>query len=176
MLKLDKSQPTQTLAIFLDSTASIDDLNQLALIYSQSYDLSNGQIDFTVDNVKGKYRIGNVSGAQVPSFTGQYDISIYKAVPNGTTDVLWVQIQDDWNDYDYDWNEAVPYTPSALWSQANVVWNTVSQTWSTITIPSYVPAGDALRIIRAWVSGSNGESTNTYVSQNELGTYTTYNG
>ena len=142
MLKLNKSLPTQTLAVYLNTTESLDDL---VFVYSQSYDLSNGTIDFPVSQTKGQYRIGTISGSSVPSPSGQYNIDIYKG-----TEV------------------------SAVWSQVATAWSAYNEVWSTAG--NNVPTGSLLRTIRATVSGSNDVSFTEYVSPNELGTYTTYNG
>ncbi|WP_445780482.1 hypothetical protein [Shewanella sp.] len=145
MLKLNKANPTQTLAIYLDTTASIQELPALVLQYSQSYDLSNGNIEMEVDSIKGQYYIGTISGSQIPSPSGQYDINVYSG-----------SFED------------------AIWSQVAIAWNAYNETWSSAGI--YQPSGDLLRTIRAWVSGSNDSVFTNYVSPNELGTYTTYNG
>lgn len=142
MLKLDKSQTINTIALHLNSVpAGVD---TLVFIYSQSYDLSNGQMDFYVDATKGKYLIGGVSGSQVPSPTGQYDIDIYSGS-----------------------------FVSGVWQTTNVAWSSFNGTWTSNGY--YVPAGDLLRTIRAWISGSNDVPIKEYISSNELGTYTTYN-
>lgn len=98
-----------------------------------------------VDNKKGQYYIGNISGSQMPSPTGQYDIEIYSGSFQG-----------------------------AIWSQVATAWGAYNEVWSTAG--DYQPTGNVLRTIRAWVSGSNDSSIKNYVSPNELGTYTTYNG
>ena len=142
MLKLNKSLPTQTLAVYLNTTESLSDL---VFVYSQSYDLSNGTIDFPVSQTKGQYRIGTISGSSVPSPSGQYNIDIYKG-------------------------SEIP----AVWNQVAVAWNAFDEVWSTAG--TFGPTGSLLRTIRATVSGSNDVSFTEYVSPNELGTYTTYNG
>ena len=142
MLKLNKSNDTQTLAIHLDSTAPI---NALVLSYSPSYDLSNGNIEYFVDNIKGQYYIGTISGSQIPANSGQYDISVYSG-----------SFED------------------AVWSEVAIAFGAYEEKWSSAGI--FNPAGDVLRTMRAWVSGSNDSSFTDYVSPNELGTYTTYNG
>lgn len=142
MLKLNKSNPTQTLAIHLNTTASID---ALVLSYSQSYDLSNGNIEYFVDSIKGQYYIGTISGSQIPANSGQYDISVYSG-----------SFED------------------AVWSEVAIAFGAYEEKWSSAGI--FNPAGDVLRTMRAWVSGSNDSSFTDYVSPNELGTYTTYNG
>lgn len=142
MLKLDKSQTINTIALHLNSVP--ENVEALVFVYSQSYDLSNGQMEFFIDATKGKYLIGDISGSQIPSPSGQYDIDIY----SGSFD-------------------------AAIWNQVAVAWNAYEEHWDAAGY--YVPAGDLLRTIRAWVSGSNDIPTTTYISSNELGTYTTYN-
>ena len=100
MLRLNKSNPAQTIAIHLDTTASVD---SLLLEYSQDYDLSSGQIDFDVNETKGRYRIGIVSGSEVPANSGQYTIDIYSGSFEpaiwGTTPNKWETITDVWSDF-----------------------------------------------------------------------------
>lgn len=100
MLRLNKSNTTQTLAIHLDSTASMD---SLLLEYSQDYDRYNGKIDFDVEQTKGKYRIGTISGSEMPDYSGLYTIDIYSGSFEpalwGTTANKWETITDVWSDF-----------------------------------------------------------------------------
>lgn len=144
MLKLNKANDTQTLAIHLDTTASMAEMPSLVLQYSQSYDLSNGNIEMFVDSVKGQYWIGTISGSQIPAPTGQYNINVY----SGSFD-------------------------DAVWSEVAIAWSAYNEIWSSAGV--FLPSGDLLRTIRAWVSGSNDVALKNYISPNELGTYTTYN-
>jgi len=142
MLKLDKSKAVNNIALHLDTTASIDDI---ILVYSQSYDLSNGTIDFVVAETKGKYRIGGISGSALPSPSGQYNIDVYEGSEQ-----------------------------PAVWSQVATAWDAYNEVWSTAG--EFGITGSLLRTIRAFISGSNDSSFTDYISPNELGTYTTYNG
>lgn len=142
MLKLDKSKAVNTLAIHLNATSSFTDL---ALVYSQSYDLSNGTMPFSVDNIKGQYYIGGVSGSDIPSPSGQYNIDIYQGIAGNPL----------------------------IWNTTATTWATTDKTWN---FSGFSATGSILRSIRAYVSGSNDVSFTDYVSPNELGTYTTYNG
>lgn len=100
MLRLNKSNTSQTIAIHLDTTASMD---SLILDYSQDYDLSSGSIDFDVSETKGKYRIGIISGSSMPSPSGQYTIDIYSGSIEpaiwGTTSQTYSSITDTWSDF-----------------------------------------------------------------------------
>ena len=142
MLRLNKSNDTQTLAIHLDTTASMD---SLVLDYSQDYDLNSGSMGMDIQQTKGKYRIGTISGSIMPDFSGQYTIDIYKG------DVL-----------------------PAVWGTTTEAWNSFIEPWGDAG--KFQKTGDNLRTIRAYVSGSNDVVFNNYVSPNENGKYTTYNG
>lgn len=141
MLRLNKSNTSQTIAIHLDTTASMD---SLILDYSQDYDLSSGSIDMDVAQTKGKYRIGVISGSSMPANSGLYTIDISSG-------------------------SIAP----AIWGTTTDVWSTITSTWSNY---GTISRGATLRTIRAFVSGSNDVVFNNYVSPNESGSYTTYNG
>ncbi len=142
MLKLDKSQDINTIALHLTTTAS---LTEVAFVYSQSYDLSNGEFFGDVPTTKGKYRIVNISGSELPTPSGQYDIDVYEAA------------------------EFAPIT----WAAANFAFGNNPYTWDDAGTKN--KTGNVLRTIRAWISGSNDVSFTNYVTDNEFGTYTTYN-
>jgi hypothetical protein len=142
MLKLDKSQDINTIALHLTTTAS---LTEVAFVYSQSYDLSNGTFFGDVPSTKGKYRIVNISGSELPTPSGQYDIDVYEAEEFG----------------------------AVTWQNANIIWGNNPYTWDAVGDKQIV--GDVLRTIRAWISGSNDVSFTNYITDNEFGTYTTYN-
>lgn len=142
MLKLDKSQDINTIALHLATTAS---LTEVAFVYSQSYDLSNGEFFGDIPSTKGKYRIVNISGSALPTPSGQYDIDVYEAT------------------------EFAPIT----WAAANFAFNNNPYTWDDAGDKN--KTGNVLRTIRAWISGSNELPTTEYISSNEEGTYITYN-
>lgn len=100
MLRLNKSNITQTLAIHLDTTASMD---SLLLEYSQDYDRYSGSMDFEIEQTKGKYRIGTISGSEMPAYSGLYTIDIYSGsfAPAlwGTTPNKWETITNTWSDF-----------------------------------------------------------------------------
>jgi len=106
MLKLNKSNDTQTLAIHLDTTASID---ALVLSYSQSYDLSNGNIEYFVDSRKGQYYIGTISGSQIPANTGQYDINVFSG---SFEDAKWGEVAVAFGAYEEKWSSAGVFLPT----------------------------------------------------------------
>lgn len=100
MLKLDKSKAVNNIALHLDTDASIDNI---IMVYSQSYDLSNGTMDMVVDETKGKYRIGGISGSAIPSPSGQYNIDIFEGdeIP-----AVWNQVAVEWDAYNERWDDA----------------------------------------------------------------------
>jgi hypothetical protein len=108
MLKLDKSQPTSTLAIYLNTTESFDN-DVLVLSLTQSYDLSNSNIEYFVDSEKGQYRVGTISGSQIPSPSGQYNVDIYSG---SFSDAIWSQVAIAWNAYEETWSSAGIYLPT----------------------------------------------------------------
>lgn len=142
MLRLNKSNTAQDVAIYLDTTSSID---SLILDYQQDYDLSSGSIDLDVASTKGKYRIGIISGSEMPANSGQYTIDIFSG----------------------------SFEP-AIWSTTPNTYASVDSVWSNFG--TFQRSSDLLRTIRAYVSGSNDVVFNNYVSPNESGSYTTYNG
>lgn len=147
MLQFNKSEATNTLAVYLDPnyTGSYD---ELILDFTQSYDLSTSVVEGTPLSTTNAYRnwlTFTVSGSEVPSPSGQYDVRIFE----GT--------KED----DLKWNDA-----AVTWMTADVVWEE----------GSVLQRRTFLYEDRALVSGSNEVSITQYLSPNENGTYTTYNG
>jgi len=149
MLQFDKSLTTNTNAVWIETAnTSSGYYNDLAIAYSQSYDLSSGTFDLTTVSSPNMFRnwlIISNSGSDVPVASGQYDIEIYTKA------------------------EAV----EGRWAFTTDVWSTTEQKWATF--------GDAgldtlIYSDRAWISGSNEQEITQYVSSNEYGKYTTYNG
>ncbi len=62
---------------------------------------------------------------------------------------------------------------AAVWNQVATAWDSYDEIWNDAGDEQPV---DLLYSDRAWVSGSNESSITTYISANENGTYTTYNG
>lgn len=148
MLQFNKSDISNTNAVWIQTpNTSSGYYNTLQVVYSQSYDQSNGRFNVTTVSPPNQYRhwlvISN-SGSLVPSPSGQYDIQIY----------------------------TVTLEP-AVWNQVATAWDSYDEFWETA-------GDDALDNLiysdRAFVSGSNETSIEQYISPNENGTYTTYNG
>ena len=148
MLQFNKSLGTNTNAAYIDTfNTSSGYYDSLAIVYSQSYDNSNGVFRVTTTSSPTQYNnwlIFQNAGNLVPSYTGQYDVDIYT---NDFVAAVWNQVATAWDSYDEIWNDAGEEQPV-----------------------------DLIYSDRAWVSGSNNVNITQYVSPNENGTYTTYNG
>lgn len=153
MLQFNRSEATNKNAVYLDTVNTgsgyYDDLR---VQYSQSYDNSNGTFIITATSTPTAYRNWLVienSGSVVPTPSGQYDIKIYTF--SGT--------------------EA-----AAIWGTFEPTWTATSATWANVTGSDSIVLGDLLYSDRAFISGSNETGITQYLSPNENGTYTTYNG
>ena len=148
MLQFNKSQATNTNAVYLETVNTGSGYyNDLVIAYSQSYDQSNGTFNVTASSVPTQYNNWLVFTA-----TGS-------VVPSYT------------GQYDVELYTAT--TTGLVWNQAAQAWNSVNQAWNaaTGTILDALLYSD-----RAFVSGSNESSITQYISSDENGTYTTYNG
>ena len=147
MLQFNKSETTNTLAVYLDPnyTGSYD---ELILDFTQSYDMSTTVVEGTplsTTNIYRNWLTFTVSGSTLPSASGQYDVSLYE----GTKE------------------------DNLKWDDAGFAWMTADIIWEEGSI---LQRRTFLYSDRAMVSGSNESSITTYISSNENGTYTTYNG
>lgn len=148
MLQFNKSETTNKNAVWID-TVNTDSgyYDNLVVVYSQSYDNSNGQFSTVATSTPNAYRNWLVienAGTVVPTPSGQYDVEIWKV-------------------------DLIP----AVWQQVAKTWDSYNEIWDS--------AGDEglltrLYSDRAYISGSNETSITQYLSPNENGTYTTYNG
>lgn len=151
MLQFNKSEATNTNAVWIDTVnTSSGYYNNLKVVYSQSYDESNGTFAITVVSAPNQYRnwlvISN-TGSVVPTPSGQYDISIYTIAAGGGGNT---------------------------WATAFGTFAGTDQTWAGFTGGEVLV--DNIYSDRAYVSGSNEQEITQYVSSNENGTYITYNG
>jgi len=148
MLQFDKSLATNTNAVYLDTVNTGSGYyGNLVMVYSQSYDNSNGV--FVLDTISAptaynSWLLVQNSGSSVPSPSGQYDVGIYTREFVG-----------------------------AVWGTEPSAWGTFEEIWSTAgdDLPVTLLYSD-----RAFVSGSNESDITQYVSPDENGTYITYNG
>lgn len=148
MLQFNKSLATNTNAAYIDTfNTSSGYYDSLAIVYSQSYDNSNGVFRVTTTSSPTQYNnwlVFQNTGSLVPSYTGQYDIGIYT---NEFVAAVWNQVATAWDSFDEIWDDAGDEQPI-----------------------------DLIYSDRAWISGSNNVNITQYVSPNENGTYITYNG
>ena len=151
MLQFNKSLATNTNALYLDTVNTGSGYyDSLALVYSQSYDQSNGQFVVTTTSTPTQYNnwlIIQNGGVLAPDYTGQYDVEVWTV--SGIIDAVWNQVATSWDSFDTTWANASEAAGGL---------------------------GDKIYSDRAWVSGSNNVNITQYVSPNENGTYTTYNG
>jgi len=152
MLQFNKSETTNKNAVYLDSVNTGSGYySELRVQYSQSYDNSNGTFDVTADSLPNAYRnwlIISNTGSVVPTPSGQYDVAVYTA-----TEV----------------------TVPAIWGTHTKTWAAETDIWSDVG-DEIITLVDLLYSDRAYISGSNEESITQYLSPDENGTYTTYNG
>ena len=148
MLQFNKSLATNTNAAYIDTVNTASGYyDDLVAVYSQSYDNSSGTFRLTTTSSPTQYT--NYLVFQNPS----------NLVPSYT------------GQYDVDiyTNDFV----AAVWNQVATAWDSFDEIWDDAGDEQPV---DLIYSDRAWVSGSNESSITTYVSPNENGTYTTYNG
>jgi hypothetical protein len=148
MLQFNKSLPTNTNAIYLDTVNTGSGYyDSLVAVFSQSYDESNGTFVVTATSTPTSYNrwlVFQNIGSLVPSPSGQYNVDIYT---NNLIPAVWNQVATAWDSF-------------------NEIWDTAGEEGPT----------DLIYSDRAFVSGSNEVSITQYLSPNENGTYTTYNG
>tara|TARA_B110000858_G_scaffold196104_1_gene254060 strand:- start:2695 stop:3141 length:447 start_codon:yes stop_codon:yes gene_type:complete len=148
MLQFNKSLPTNTNAVYLETVATGSGYyDSLVAVFSQSYDESNGT--FRLDTVSSPTQYKNWlvfsnTGSLVPSPSGQYNVDIYT---NEFSAAVWNQVATPWDSF-------------------NEIWDTAGD-----EVPTTFLYSD-----RAFISGSNNVGITQYLSPNENGTYTTYNG
>jgi len=148
MLQFNKSQATNTNAAYIETVnTSSGYYDSLVLSYSQSYDNSNGLIEVTT----------------VSSPTAYTNWLIFQN--SGS------QVPSPSGQYDIDLFTGL-FT-DAIWNQVATAWNSYDEVWDTA---GYLVPDTLLYSDRAYISGSNESSITQYVSADENGTYTTYNG
>lgn len=149
MLQFD-ANATKKNAVYIETVNTASNYyGDVAVIFSQSYDNSNSIGDATVISTPTTFRhwlVFSNLGSTVPTSSGQYDVEIWTRQPG----------------------------IEGRWGFTDQVWGTTPQVWN-----SFGDAGalvDKIYEDRAYVVGTNNESITQYVSPDETGTYTTYNG
>jgi uncharacterized membrane protein len=148
MLQLNVSSTANSSAVYPDVTASLG-TTEVLLEFTQSYDYSktDNVIATLINTVSltNPWLVFQVSGSTLPTASGQYDVKIHQFT--GEPELL-------------------------TWATQNTLWNVTAQTWDSSN--DFVKT-QLLSTERAFISGSNGVSTTTYLSPTNGGTYTTYN-
>ena len=115
MLQFDKSQATNSNAAYIETVnTSSGYYSDLVAVYSQSYDNSNGTFVVTAVSAPTQYTnwlIFQNAGGGVPSYTGQYDVSIWT---NAFVDAVWNQVAVPWDSYNEVWDTAGEDLPQEL--------------------------------------------------------------
>ena len=148
MLQLNVSSATNSSAVYPDITASAG-TTQVALDFTQSYDFSTkANVIATLINVPSAtnpWLVFQVTGSTLPTASGQYNVEIYQFTQ-----------------------------ASALgtWQAQATLWNATANTWNG---GGNIIKTTKLSTERAFISGSNGVDTTTYLLPTNGGTYTTYN-
>lgn len=149
MLQFNKSEATNKNAVYLDTVNTGSGYyGSLRIQYSQSFDNSNGTFTVTAESLPSAYR-------------------------------NWLVIENDGADVptpsgQYDVALYTTTETAATWGETTSTWTLTTSTWSEIAGGAALV--DLLYSDRAYISGSNESSITSYVSSNENGTYTTYNG
>ena len=148
MLQLNVSSTTNSSAVYPNVTASLG-TTQVILEFTQSYDYSTkGNVIATLINTPNplnNWLVFQVSGSTLPTASGQYDVNIWQFTQASTL---------------------------LTWATQNTLWNATANTWDGSG--AYTKT-QLLSTDRAFISGSNGVSTTTYLSPTDGGTYSTYN-
>lgn len=148
MLQLNVSSATNSSAVYPDVTASVG-TTQVLLAFTQSYDYSTkDNVIATLINAPGPtnpWLVFQVTGSTLPTASGQYDVNIWQ------------------------------FTQAAglgVWGSVSTTFTNTPNTWGggAIFIKTTL-----LSTERAFISGSNGVDTTTYLLPTNGGTYTTYN-
>ncbi len=108
MLQFNKSLATNNNALYLETVNTGSGYyDTLKVAYSQSYDQSSGIFDVTATSVPNAYTnwlIIQNQGADVPSYTGQYDVEVYTA-GEVTVQATWAEASKTWTAEDDIWSD-----------------------------------------------------------------------
>ena len=148
MLQLNVSSATNYNAVYPDVPATAG-TNQVLLEFTQSYDYSTkGNVIATlINNVNSlnPWLVLTLSGSTLPTASGQYDVNIWQ------------------------FTQAVNLL---TWATQNTLWVNTNDTWAGV---GGITKINLLSTERAFISGSNGVNTTTYLLPANGGSYTTYN-
>jgi hypothetical protein len=148
MLQLNVSSATNYNAVYPDVPATAG-TNQVLLEFTQSYDYSTkDNVIANLINTVGPlnpWLVLSLTGSTLPTASGQYDVNIWQ------------------------FTQGVGLT---TWGAQATLWVNTSNTWAGT---GNIVKTQLLSTERAFISGSNGVNTTTYLLPANGGTYTTYN-
>lgn len=148
MLQLNVSSATNSSAVYPDITASLG-TTQVLLDFTQSYDYSTkANVIATLINTPGPlnpWLVFQVTGSSLPTASGQYNVNIWQFTQ--------ASVLGTWG------------TQATLWANTSNTWAGTGAYLKTVLLSTE----------RAFISGSNGVSTTTYLLPTNGGTYSTYN-
>jgi len=163
---------SQTIAVWPDTPAS-SSTSPFRMVLSSDYDRSSTVVDLTLQNTPTSVLprlVFSFNKAQLPSYTGNYTLTLQEAERFRELDLIW--------------------------GETEMTWTNIQAKWSD---PTYIKGGftEVLDIDRAWISGSDvpsftqytTSSSDTiyesgsivppptqYLSPDETGSYITYHG
>lgn len=148
MLQFDKSQTTNTNAAYLETVNTGSGYyDVLVMIYSQSYDNSSGSFSVTATSTPTRYNSWLLFATSGSVVPSYSGQYDMKLYISEEVPAVWQTTAYQWEVYNERWDDAYDDLPTTL-----------------------------LYSDRAYVSGSNESNITQYVSADENGTYTTYNG
>ena len=148
MLQFNKSEATNKNAVWLDTVNTGSGYyDSLVAVFSQSYDNSNGTFVVTATSTPNAYRNWLIIENSGSLVPSPSGQYDVKIYTNNLVPATWETVATAWDSYNEIWDEAGEEQPI-----------------------------DLLYSDRAYISGSNETSITQYLSPNENGTYTTYNG
>ena len=142
---------TQTIAVWPDVTSSFasNPSASFDMVLTNDYSKAETNVDLTLINTPTSVTprlVFSLNRAQLPSYTGNYTISITEQVS----------------------------TP-AIWGQIAAQWTAYNELWTSALAPGQAGA-ITLDTDRAWVSGSDVPTFTQYTSPDETGAYSIYQG
>lgn len=101
MIQLDKSLSANTFAFYPDVEVS-SSITELRVSYVQDYNNNSGTFDGTITSKKN-WVVGQVSGSELPSPTGQYTLTINELIAGepllwGTADIAFGLAETPWGE------------------------------------------------------------------------------
>lgn len=142
---------SQTIAVWPDTEAS-SVTNSFRMVLSSDYSKASTTVDLTLQNTPTRViprLVFSLNKSELPSYTGNYTITIQEAPATEVKNFIWGQTDSSWSGIQARWSDQT-YTGAG----------------------TYVDIDED----RAWVSGSDVPSFTQYTSPDETGAYSIYQG